>query len=401
MAARTVRVIFNNKTLFTLTKIKESLDHGEWTEPWHPPQKIMPGGTAEWRSESNALITGTGTEGSIKYQIGDSVNSLYIHWDNPFIGTNKYNESVTDGFELFHTGGSGDDTTVVFTLAPTVPHRVPHFLPGTTGFKWANSKNVLPDTPLLHIDVGVASIPIGNASNGLCGGMIYTVRDYYETEQEPPQDLNPLKGEGDPLFDYIVKRLFDSFDLPNGPMIYYKLMEPLYPDTDENILNPVGLAGGRAWVMAREEWPKIKSDIDSGHPSPIGLIQVKSLNPADLGENHQVLVNGYELSGSNVTLHIYDPNSPGNDNVTLSLNIQFTDKPIEVVRNPPGKKPIYCFFRTEYNQRNPIMGVPRGTSRYNFSIRQFMLTSGFDPRRGIRSLQPNVSIISLSSIVGL
>ena len=398
MAARTVHVIFNNNTLFTLRKIEESLDHGEWTEQWHPPQTIGPGRSAEWRSESDALITGTGTEGSIKYQIGDSANSLYIHWDNPFIGTNKYNESVTDGFELFHTGGSGNDTTVVFTLAPTVPHRVPHFLPSTTGFKFANS---FPNTPLKNIDVGVASIPIGNASNGLCGGMIYTVRDYYEAGQEPPQDTNPPRGEGDPLFDYIVDRLFDSFDLPNGPTIYYKLMEPLYPDTDENILNPVGLAGGRAWVMAREEWPKIKSDIDSGHPSSIGLIQVKSLNPFDLGQNHQVLVYGYELSGSNVTLHVYDPNYPGNDNVTLSLNIQFTNTPIKVLRNPPGRKTIYCFFRTEYSHRNQIMGVPRGTSHYNFSIRQFMLTSGFDPKRGIRSLQPNVSIISLSSMVGL
>jgi hypothetical protein len=50
--------------------------------------------------------------------------------------------------------------------------------------------------------------------------------------------------------------------------------------------------------MVCDEWPKVRADIDAGHPSPIGLITVKSADPFDLKKDRQVLVGGYDLRGT-------------------------------------------------------------------------------------------------------
>ena len=80
-----------------------------------------------------------------------------------------------------------------------------------------------------HIGVpGVISIPIGDASNGLCGGMAFAARDYFEAGRIPPNGTT-APGEGR-LFDFLCERLFDSFDLPMGPARYLELMSPLLAD---------------------------------------------------------------------------------------------------------------------------------------------------------------------------
>ena len=144
--------------------------------------------------------------------------------------------------------------------------------------------------------------------------------------------------------------------------------------------------------MAREEWPKIKADIDSGHLSALGLIQIKSLLPTDIGQNHQVMVYGYELSGSTVTLHIYDPNELGlvGDGVTLTLNIGFTDRVIAVFR-APNNEPINCFFRTSYSFVSPPLGTP--------SLRLFLIRKGADPAGGVRTFILNTPSISVRTLL--
>jgi hypothetical protein len=133
--------------------------------------------------------------------------------------------------------------------------RVPGFAPSTNGFHFSNTFS---NVPLVNIDVGGIQIPIGSAANGMCGGMVFTVRDYYESRMFPPPDTNP-PSQG-PLFDYLVARLIDSFNLPLGLPKYRHLMDPNLPDHETSLSN-LGLAPhGRAWVMINEEWPKIKSD---------------------------------------------------------------------------------------------------------------------------------------------
>jgi hypothetical protein len=86
------------------------------------------------------------------------------------------------------------------------------FLPSTAGFQFPN---LFPHIRVTEISVGAVKVPIGNAHNGLCGGMVYAVRDYFEVGSAPPQIIEPPTSG--PLYDYIVRRLFISFELPGGP----------------------------------------------------------------------------------------------------------------------------------------------------------------------------------------
>ena len=222
------------------------------------------------------------------------------------------------------------------------------FTPSTSGFRFPNA---FPHVPVRTIGVpGVVSVPIGDASNGLCGGMVFAARDYFEAARPPPPDTTS-PGAG-PLFDYLVDRLFDSFDLPWGPGRYLALMSPVLQD-GETFWSRLGVGPhGRSWQMVRDEWPKIRGDVDSGHPSPIGLVTVKSSDPFDLKEDHQVLVFGYDLDGGGVTLHLYDPNQPGRDDITLRFDTSDPTTP-QTLAVAPGGPPVLAFFRVTYLVATP------------------------------------------------
>lgn len=224
--------------------------------------------------------------------------------------------------------------------------KVKGFLPSTAGLHFINK---FPGgIPLLYIDILGAKIRIGDASNGLCGGMGFTVRDYFEAGWPPPSNTNPPTSGA--LFDFLVRRLFDSFNLPLGPTKYLHLMDPALPD-HETILSNAGLSRGRAWVMINEEWPKVKSDIDNGYTSPIALIKIKSIDPTQMGHNHQVLAYGYELDGTDLTIQLYDPNYPNDNNVTMTLNIADPQRSTSITYSKG--ETIFCFFRPEYTFVSP------------------------------------------------
>ena len=228
---------------------------------------------------------------------------------------------------------------------------VPEFVPSQRGLHFDNS---FPPEPLQSIAVGGRQISLGDASKGLCGGMAFTVRDFFEAQRAIPPDTTP-PAYGTPFYAYLVNRLVDSFDLPEGPMRYLELMSPLLPD-HETELTETGLAPhSRAWVMIEGEWPKVKTDLDAGHLTPIGLVKVKSTNLSDLGFNHHVLAYGYDLEGDNLTIHLYDPDCPNNDAVRLSLSLANPRQATPVTYSPdydPGH-PVICFFHTEYRHRDP------------------------------------------------
>ena len=228
---------------------------------------------------------------------------------------------------------------------------VPGFLPSTRGLHF---ENFFPHEPTDTVDLpGGRKLAIGDAANGLCGGMAYTVRDYYEAGQPPPADTT-APAEGTPLFTYLVQRLMASFTLPLGIGRYIELMNPAVPDHETWVTSHDLAVRSRAYVMVQQEWPKIRADIDAGHPVPLGLIKVKSLDVMDLGKNHQVLAYGYDLVGTDLSLRIYDPNYADNDNVTLSLSVADPAQPTPVTYSPP--ETVYCFFRTAYTPCAPNVG---------------------------------------------
>ncbi len=245
---------------------------------------------------------------------------------------------------------------------------VPGFKPSTSGFHFSNSS-------FPH----VTYLAIGDAANGMCGGMVYAARDYFEAGIPIPSDTtNPTSG---PLFDYLVKRLIDSFDISlppppvpptpppipppflppfstpippfgPGPATYMWLMNPALTDHETLASNTMFAPRGRAWIMINDQWPKIKEDIDKDRLSPIGLIEIKSLDPTQVGLNHQVLAWGYKLDGTDLTIHVYDPNYQDNDRVTMSLSIADPQVTTDVTYSDPTIK-IWCFFRPEYSFSSP------------------------------------------------
>jgi len=223
------------------------------------------------------------------------------------------------------------------------------FLPSTSGFKFGNS---FPPVPLKRMKVLGQQIPIGNASYGLCGGMIYAVMDYFEAQMPIPS--NPTAPSSGPLFEYIVKRQIESFDLPLGIMKYVILMNPFLPDYEKKASHIGAAPHGRAGRMINEEWPRIKNDLDNGKLSPLGLVRVKSLKPFEIRRNHQVLTYGYDLNENNLSIHIYDPNFPNDDLVSLSLNIGNPDSTTRVFHSK-SSDPIYSFFRAEYKFKRPVV----------------------------------------------
>jgi hypothetical protein len=134
-------------------------------------------------------------------------------------------------------------------------------------------------------------------------------------------------------------------------------MDPVLPDDETDASKAELIPHGRAWVMIKEEWPKIQSDINAGKLSPIGLVLVKSLNPVDLGNNHVVLVYGYDLNGTDLVFHLYDPNLPDDDTLTMTLSIADPDHTTPVTYAPHPT--INSFIRLDYT---PV--VPPQEERY-------------------------------------
>jgi hypothetical protein len=213
---------------------------------------------------------------------------------------------------------------------------VPGFLPSTSGLHF---ENYFPSEPAVQVPLPDGRLlGLGNAANGLCGGMAFTARDYFEAGRTPPGDTAP-PAEGSPLFEWLVSRLLASFNLPLGIMRYVELMATVLPDSG---LLPLT----RARVMLQREWPAVKQELDAGHPSALGLIKIKSLDIHDIGKNHQVLAYGYTLDGTDLSLDIYDPNFPNQDDVRLSLSIADANAPTPVTYSTG--EAVYCFFHTPY-----------------------------------------------------
>jgi len=215
------------------------------------------------------------------------------------------------------------------------------FLPSQSGFHFDNSFPAVPD----HVfNTPFGDLKIGNAANGLCGGMVYAALDYFNAGLQVPADVTPPSGGA--VFDYIFSRLLFSFDLPGGVLRYVELMNPLYPDGQSFLGRFFAALNGRAWTMIRQEWPVIKASLDAGKPCPLGLIKVKSSDLNQVGLNHQVLATGYDLNGTDLTLFIYDPNFSNNDQVRLKLSTADPTHPAPVTYSTG--ETVYCFFHTHY-----------------------------------------------------
>jgi hypothetical protein len=194
--------------------------------------------------------------------------------------------------------------------------------------------------------------------------MVLAALDYFVAAQQIPDAFDISGGERDPLFIHIVNRLFDTFSLESVTLML-KVMASHYPDGDANVLGTFGLANGRAAIMAHQEWPLIRAELDAGRPSPLCVVTVKSYLPFDLGDNHQVLAYAYTAVGHDIVLNVYDPNRPRDDTIVMRFNVGDVSNRIVVDHNVGvGGRPIYCFLHMNSEPKPiPFPTQPRLTQQ--------------------------------------
>jgi hypothetical protein len=179
---------------------------------------------------------------------------------------------------------------------------VPGFLPSHTGFQFANR---WPAGPARVLHLGPIRVPIGNVGRGLCGGMAFAARDRFDRGEAAPL-VAVAPQFGDALFVEIVDRQFDSFGrLFSIPVRFW--------------LSAIASQPSRDRAAVRDVWPALKRSIDEGWPPMVGLVRRAGWNPLAPDFGHQVVAYRYDETPERVEIGIYDPNHPGRDDVTLTI----------------------------------------------------------------------------------
>jgi hypothetical protein len=211
------------------------------------------------------------------------------------------------------------------------------FLPSVHGFHFANAWPSGPTVKFGPLDP--RWIGIGDAADGLCGGMVYTVGDLFVAGVAMAPDREP-PANGSPRFRAIVRRQIESLALLTVPVRFW-------------LRSSLGgsLGGDRARATLDREWPKAKALIDAGQVAMIGLIRVASANPMTLTRNHQVMAWGYAEDGRGVTLRLYDPNWPDRDDVTVTIQLDPALRPTGLSQSTG--EPLLGWFVLPYSPAEP------------------------------------------------
>jgi hypothetical protein len=216
---------------------------------------------------------------------------------------------------------------------------VPNFRPSTHGFHFANAWPPGPTVRFGPIDP--RAVGVGDASTGLCGGMVYTVADLYRAGVPIPVDREPF-ANGSPRFDAVVRRQVESLAWLTVPLGFYRRMA-----------FGGSFGGDRARATFDQEWPKAKAILDRGELAAIGLIRVAAVSPRALTRNHQVIAWGYAEDGRGVTLRLYDPNWPDRDDVTATIHLDPALRPTGLEQSTG--EPLLAWFVLPYTPRDPTV----------------------------------------------
>jgi hypothetical protein len=157
----------------------------------------------------------------------------------------------------------------------------------------------------------VATLPgFGNIeTSGRCGGMAYAALDFYFAGIPVPADTI-LPPDGNPLADYIYRRLMDSFLTPSAVQF---VSWTLHADHATWFFK-----GVMRWTR-EDQLPRLRDAIDAGRPVALGLVGARDL--AHVGsQNHQVVAYGYDVDELTQATRIYlhDNNSHDQEVVLTS-----------------------------------------------------------------------------------
>ncbi len=199
----------------------------------------------------------------------------------------------------------------------------------------------------LHLNVGgLPAVDLNATHFGLCGGMSFLTRDIVESGT--PQ-LRNTTSTAVPmaLADHLLTRLVDSFSA----------VVPQWLHKTQELDHSTWLGGPGLFSETVDEAHKVMSVVDSGTLCPIGVVLTQSWAPWDVFNNHVELVYAYDLSGSQLTLHVYDCNHQGDDTITIGMDISSHSPARTIATNGTSNLSqqgvIRGFFALPYTHRDP------------------------------------------------
>jgi hypothetical protein len=205
------------------------------------------------------------------------------------------------------------------------------FLPSTHGLRYGNRWPS--GTALVRLPEPFG-ITLGDANSGMCGGMALAAADLYRAGRLPAATTTP-PAAGTPAFNYLRDRLITSWDIPWGVATFASWsMTP-----DDSFFGIPGV--GRRTL--RDQLPKVRAAIDAGGLVLLGLVTVHTFNLGEIGRNHTVLGYRHQTGPGSTSIAVYDPNSPGRDDVGITIDTDAADAP-RITHNVGIKLPIRGFF---------------------------------------------------------
>lgn len=225
--------------------------------------------------------------------------------------------------------------------------RVADFRPSVHGFPFPNW--FPPGRRFFLFDSPLGPVGVADATRGLCGGMVFAAIDLFEA------GVRTIPAEPtDPLFRHFCRRLFTSWGMPVGWLKYWDWQRRR---SESQFVRGVRMKRGVSSLMIETEWPKIRARLDAGRLVPLGVVKEYGASPLKLAKNHQVLAYGYDLDGDDVTVHVYDPNYPGDDSATLTWSLADPDSPRIVTHSREGPS-VRGVFHTAYRPPRKLPALP-------------------------------------------
>ncbi|KAJ3537585.1 hypothetical protein NM208_g6247 [Fusarium decemcellulare] len=114
MPARSTNITIINQTSLDLDLKSGILDHGTWSDGLGPVNTIFAQDQGTMEAESDGFMTGD--EGELRYS--SSAGTFHFTFDNPWNGSNSYDEKAPSGYTITRSGGGGDNASVTWTIRP-------------------------------------------------------------------------------------------------------------------------------------------------------------------------------------------------------------------------------------------------------------------------------------------